>query len=112
MNINITFGAAKELSEILTILTKLGEKMQQIQDLIDTLNAEVAENSSATQSALAQMNVLIAKVQEMLQAAAEAPSLEETNALIAAAQQAVATISANSDALVAATLANQAEAGA
>lgn len=112
MNINITFGESKILPEILKLLIQMGEKMQAIQDLIDSLNAEVAENSSATQSALTQITALVAKIQEMLDAAAQAPTLEETNALIAAAQQAVATIGANSDALIAAGLANQAEAGA
>jgi hypothetical protein len=98
--------ADPRIDELLNLVKTLEGFMSQTQELIDQLSAAVTENTSAVESAVTQINGLISHVNELLQAAADAPTLEETNALIAKAQEAVSIIHANSDALIQAQLAN------
>ena len=97
---------SSKLDLIISLLTNLGVKMSDITNVIDQLEAALTENTDAVSAAEHSFTILTDEVQKLLAAAAVAPSLEETNALIAEAQAAVSAIKDNSARLIAATLVN------
>ena len=100
ISINITFGESQILKRFDILELFMGAKAEELKQVLADVIAATTEQTSIVQGAVNQIETLIDKIDELLAAAADAPTLEETNELIAEGREGLAAIKANSLELV------------
>jgi hypothetical protein len=120
MEIRISFGEPKQLLEVISLLAPLGETLKVLKSLefkmskfVDDYNvafaelaAKVTDIDTVVDSVAALVKGQTDHINVLLQQALDAPTLEETNAIIAGIQEVTAQIATSAKTLAAIVPAN------